>query len=367
MKKFLLLTYLCGAVFLQAPSQVVPKQQCTPVENVQTTSTTQGVKVSWNYPEEIILAESFNAGTLPTGWTTIDADGDGYNWDATTGFAGYNGGRCISSSSYLPNLSLYPDNYLISPLAEGAGTVEYWVSNQDEPAMEHYAVCASSTGTDAGDFSIVFEETAYSKSATTKEQGKWYKKNILLPEGTKYVAFRHFDSGDQYWLNIDQVVIKNELATTTNKANKTNLEVPEQDLIGYRVYRDNTLISVIEDITTLEYIDASGNEKEDKTYCVKAIYNICESDPVCSTITSVTETSSETTSVYPNPVTDFLHIRIANTNQPISITLHDIAGRMIQKSRVTDGKINLSALSAGVYNLSIERNGITVNKKIVKR
>lgn len=54
---------------------------------------------------QTIFTEGFEDGTVPTGWTQIDADGDGYGWDncASTLGAGYghNGSDyCLYSQSY---------------------------------------------------------------------------------------------------------------------------------------------------------------------------------------------------------------------------------------------------------------------------
>lgn len=379
MKRFLLLSLLFTVVFLHAQNQVAPKTLCATVENVQTVLTTEGVKVSWDYPLGIILAESFNAGTLPPGWKTIDADGDGYNWDATTGFVGHYGGLCISSSSYLPNMPLSPDNYLISPLLEGARMIEYWVSNQDYPCFEYYAVCASSTGNDIADFSIVYEEHTILKNLKNKEQGYWYKRSIQLPEGTKYAAFRHFNIYDQYWMNIDEVVIKNELAIISNKlvsskhpdvVNKTYTKTEEEDLIGYKVYRDNELIAEIGDINTLQYVDALNNEKENRQYCVRAIYNHCESEPMCSTIdiSWVSEMNGEKMNIYLNPVSSTLKIE-GLSGEKTTIALYNAAGMRLFNKETTaqHTEIDFSEYAKGVYMIKIMDSKRIKPVKIVKK
>ncbi len=88
--------------------------------------------------------------------------------------------------------------------------------------------------------------------------------------------------------------------------------------------------------------------------------------------TNIGELSANDISLYPNPVSDYLYIQISNTslsfnNQPIAATLYDIAGRIAYKAHVTDGKINLSNLSAGIYNIRIKCDNKTFNKMIVKR
>ena len=174
--------------------------------------------------EDETLTYDFEDGTLQ-GWTNIDADGDGNEWEIVAPNSGGNtigdahsGTYCASSWSW-NNTTLYPDNYMISPLVDGANSIQYYVAtNTGYP--DHYAVMASSTGTAASNFTIVFEETAPTaknavnggvKSSKTKSGSRdlspWTERNIDLPEGTKYVAFRHFNSDDMNYLFIDDITI----------------------------------------------------------------------------------------------------------------------------------------------------------------
>ena len=161
------------------------------------------------YAQTTLLTEGFEAGEVPAGWTLIDADGDGNNWESDPfneePGQGRNGGKCISSASFINNFGpVTPDNYLITPMVTGATQVKYWVSGQDAAyAGEHYAVCASSTGTAAADFTIIFEETV----TGAKVQGVWHERSVNLPSGTKYVAFRHYDCTDMFYLNLDDVSV----------------------------------------------------------------------------------------------------------------------------------------------------------------
>ena len=154
-------------------------------------------------------------------WTTIDADGDGDTWQNATPAAygigdAHSGTNCASSWSW-NNYSMDPDNYMISPLCEGATSITYYVAtNTGYP--DHYGVIASSTGTNASDFTVVFEETAGSKgyggakssmtfNGGTRDMSAWAEKTVQLPAGTKYVGFRHWNSYDMNYLFIDDVTI----------------------------------------------------------------------------------------------------------------------------------------------------------------
>ena len=77
----------------------------------------------------VILSEDFENG-LPEGWTTIDADGDGYNWVAGSACdgiyldggslagSGHNSSQDLMTSGSFSNVSgtaLTPDNWLVTP------------------------------------------------------------------------------------------------------------------------------------------------------------------------------------------------------------------------------------------------------------
>ncbi|MFY9591868.1 MAG: choice-of-anchor J domain-containing protein, partial [Bacteroidales bacterium] len=149
--------------------------------------------------QTIILEEGFEGGSLPTGWTVVDADGDGQNWSVTTSSTSHSGSYYIMSRSWNTN-PLNPNNYLITPLVEGATNIKYYFKVNVNYPYEHYAVMASTTGNALTNFQIIFEETA---TATND----WIERNINLPAGTKYVAFRHYNSTDQDYLALDDITI----------------------------------------------------------------------------------------------------------------------------------------------------------------
>jgi hypothetical protein len=168
---------------------------------------------------DVLFTDTFEDGAL-TNWTTADADGDGDTWQNATPAAygigdAHSGTNCASSWSW-NSITMYPDNWMISPMVDGATSIQYYVAT-NTAYPDHYGVYASSTGTATSNFTLVFEETAASKSgngtrssmtqAGTREMSAWMEKNIELPAGTKYVAFRHWNSDDMNYLFIDDVTI----------------------------------------------------------------------------------------------------------------------------------------------------------------
>ena len=108
--------------------------------------------------------EDFENGTaLPTGFSVIDNDGDGYNWDYTyyTSSAMGNNGSTgfMSSASYINNVgALTPDNWLILPaftLPAGSNFDLSWYAlgyDNSSYYMENYSVYVSTTGNTVSDF-----------------------------------------------------------------------------------------------------------------------------------------------------------------------------------------------------------------------
>lgn len=213
---------------------------------------------------EVLLEEGFEEG-FPTGWKLIDADGDSHNWQIFT-FAGHNSEFCVSSASYINQQgALLPDNYLITPklTLPNGGKMIYSVSAQDsEWAAEHYSVLASKTGNNASDFTeVLWEEDLTSKAANPvaspndlrdakgmrPAQGAWLQRSVKIPAGTNYIAFRHYNVTDMYWMNLDNIRIE---------------DLPYDITHSYTLYRDGVVMA--DALSELSYVDknvAPGTRK----------------------------------------------------------------------------------------------------------
>ena len=206
----------------------------------------------------------FDKGTMD-GWSTLDVDGDGLTWRITTDILGpgngYKGSRyCVISQSYSTDsltpetAALKPDNYLITTekyIITDDSELSYYVCAQDETApMEHYAVMVS-TSTDVNSFVTVWEETlsrGASATRNSRKQGAWYKRAINLKEfaGQEvYVAFRHFNTVGQFYVNVDNIALVNNAKSAA----------PSRSLNGYTVKLND---EVVEDNVTTNYYQFKG-------------------------------------------------------------------------------------------------------------
>ncbi|MBQ8222580.1 MAG: choice-of-anchor J domain-containing protein [Bacteroidales bacterium] len=203
---------------------------------------------------------NFDDGSME-GWQTIDADGDGFNWRITTDIMGpgygHDGSRyCVISQSF-DNDSLgplTPDNYLVTSdkyLIKDGSQLSFYVCAQDATySAEHYAVAISTTGnTNPEDFTIIFEETLTAKG-DAKPQGAWYQKKIDLSsyaEQEIYIAFRHFNCTDQFYIDLDDIVLVNESKSKDNSP------------ISYDIYLDE----VFEATVTTNYYQHQNLDSEE--------------------------------------------------------------------------------------------------------
>ena len=164
--------------------------------------------------------ETFDNG-IPANWATIDADGDGYSFELGTEpeFSGYNGGNCVISASYINEIgALTPDNYLVTPLmhiVDGSVFGFFACAQDSNYPTEHFGVAISFTSqTDASTFTTIIEGDLQAKKISNakerglNEQGAWYFCHVDLSSyagSNIYIAIRHFNCTDQFYLDIDNV------------------------------------------------------------------------------------------------------------------------------------------------------------------
>ena len=145
-------------------------------------------------------------------WTTIDADGDSYNWTLSPIGEGYgrNGSDGVLMSYSYSNYSgiLNPNNYLVSPkltITSSNHYLTFYAAALDEsyPA-DHFGLAVSTTGTNTSEFTMLQEWTM------TAKQGGWHEYVVDLDSyvGQEvYIAIRHFNSSNNFCLCIDDIFL----------------------------------------------------------------------------------------------------------------------------------------------------------------
>lgn len=158
-------------------------------------------KASVKSSETLPLFEDFESSEIPDGWTVIDANNDGKNWmvfsNEKVAWVTPKSGKCVIGSFSDDNGNLDPDNYLISPKLSEATRLTYWFALNPKYPDDRYQVLASTTGKDISDFTIVLKDerpTGLKPIKDGSNQSEWVNRTLQLPVGTKYIAFRHFDS-----------------------------------------------------------------------------------------------------------------------------------------------------------------------------
>ncbi len=125
-------------------------------------------------------------------------------------------------------------------------------------------------------------------------------------------------------------------------------------------------------VSTARYFNyqvyANGNYK----MCVKIVDTCNNCDTLfCNTLTvkcfgttNVNKMESNQLAVYPNPTTGV--INILGVNSSVNYILRDINGRVLINDLLSENKIDISEFQQGVYLLSIQKDSIWINTKIIR-
>lgn len=163
------------------------------------------------------------ANGLPSDWTTINNDGDNYNWSKQQFTP-----SCISSASYINDVgALTPDNWLITPAVPLDGILSFDAWGQDaNDFAEVFKVYVSTSGNSINDFVEISQDITTTHNQTT------YSFDLSQYAGQDgYIAIRHYNCTNMYWLNVTNFSIGGEWVTindVTSPYTITSLE-PETD------------------------------------------------------------------------------------------------------------------------------------------
>ena len=163
----------------------------------------------WDFEEE------------PTDWTFVDADGDGYNWEWYSTTSAYEGDYVLYSASYINGTgALSPDNWAISPAFSLIGTdsaeLSLWVrdSNYDDIIALYAGI-----STDVNSMTKISDDISPTSSFVQ------YTADLsdFAGEPIVYIAIRHYNCTDQYYVYVDYVEVS---ATFIECTGHVLVEVP---------------------------------------------------------------------------------------------------------------------------------------------
>ncbi|MBP5679618.1 MAG: choice-of-anchor J domain-containing protein, partial [Bacteroidales bacterium] len=203
------------------------------------------------------------------GFTTVDSDGDGFNWihhenGPSDKYEVKSGISSVYSESYdnVAISALHPDNWLITPLAKLDGEFSFWACGQDKKYhAETFGIFVTT-----GEATDVLNYVPVSPMYTTTHDMTKYTVDLSAYAGqTGYIAIRHYNSTDQFCLVVDDV--------TYTPANLT----PE----SYNVYVDAALTSnTTQTAAELKELTVGGH-----VFAVTAVFsNNVESKPVTASL-----------------------------------------------------------------------------------
>ena len=283
MKKF---TFLLVALFVAAMGFAQKEASVNFKKGtLQLKKATQQLNYNTRNTRAVIFSENFEGDGLPTGWTTIDADGDGYCWEtlATTNAAfaegyGHESDGAIASWSYYPTsqsssgwsgTSLNTNDYLVTPQitipAGGAKLTFFAASLNTQSYPDDLEVKISTTGTNQADFTTVLiaKQTITSSYASYAEMTA----SLNAYAGQQvYIAFIH-ESEDKFGLFIDDVSI---------------VEVTPYDIAVTAVeFSENTGCG----LTTTDAVVTVMNNGTENITSFTLSYTINEGTPVETTVT----------------------------------------------------------------------------------
>ena len=184
---------------------------------------------------------------LPEGWTTIDADGDGYDWydyDDEDKPLYHSAKTCLASASY-NDKALTPDNWLVTKQLDLGGTLRVWIGASDNyDCQEHFAIYLSTTGEFVDDSGNPKEGLITLLPETETTYGyKEHTADLSSYSGKGYIAIRHFNTSDQFILVLDDfgIYAGTVVETTASPFTITRLKPDtEYEVEVQAVYDDKT-------------------------------------------------------------------------------------------------------------------------------
>lgn len=205
-----------------------------------------GNAVDCSTPAELPFTEDFES-ELSGCWMNLDNDGDGFSWYTTLGstLTAHSGNGTYASASYdnPTNAALTPNNWLITPqivIPANGATLKWWVAAQDpDYPADHYEVMVSTTGTDAANFTSIFDETL------TTDTWKERVQSLANYAGqTVRIAFVHDNCTDAFIMKIDDISVSAGVGVEEYNNNVTVFPNPANNVLNVNANSNITLVEV---------------------------------------------------------------------------------------------------------------------------
>ena len=229
-------------------------------------------------------------------WTAIDNNADGYTWSTSpigpSWSMTHSGSHAVGSMSFVPSSAggaggITPDDWLVSPaiaLTDTAALTWWHFAYSDSYHSEHYSVYVSTTGNTVDDFLA----TTPIYATTISVGNQWEYLGVYLTDSvgdTVWIAFRHHDCFDQYFMLIDDIGITTGTILPSNECENyvTNLSLSSVDNGGLMVQWNDMV-----DMAWAVYVD-------DSLYGITNTCSFYIADPVVAASTGSDNSSQKPT------------------------------------------------------------------------
>ena len=165
--------------------------------------------------------------TSPHSWMHITEYTYAYNYSTMSSGHGYNSSDgYMYSESYITGASsgngtiVTPDNYLVSPQVRLGGSITFHAGGQNVSyCAEHFSLMVSTTGNSSADDFTTVQTWTFTPTATSGSEWQEFTVDLSAYSGMGYIAIRHFDCSDQWFLCIDDVTIVQVQDPSTGSGN----------------------------------------------------------------------------------------------------------------------------------------------------
>ena len=153
--------------------------------------------------------------TSPHSWMHITEYSYAYNYSSMSSGHGYNSSDgYMYSESYITGSSggngtiVTPDNYLVSPQVRLGGSITFHAGAQNVSyCAEHFSLMVSTTGNNAANNFTAVQTWTFTPTVSSGSEWQEFTVDLSAYNGMGYIAIRHFDCSDEWFLCIDDITI----------------------------------------------------------------------------------------------------------------------------------------------------------------